>query len=546
MVSETYDKIKESFRWKDFNRETFDWDPEEKFNIAHEIDRHADDPKKVAIFYISPDNEERKYTYRELRNLTSRFANVLKKLGISKGDRVAVLLSRTIECYISFLGIWKIGAIEVPLFTAFEADAIAYRIKDSEAKVVVTDAKNREKLDKVKDNLQGIEIIVVSDKQGLGIRKGDLSFWHEISKASQNFEIVETSFEDPAVLEYTSGTTGPPKGTIIPHGGIICVVSYAKNVLDVRDDDMFWGFADPGWTYGLLTAGSALLVLGRSLIVYGGVLDVKTWYNIMEKYEVTVFTSAPTLFRKIRAAGETLPKQYKLKIRRLCSAGEYLDPQTSLWFESNLGVPIADQYGITEVAMVVCNYPFMKLKPGSMGKPFIGLDVSLINENGEEVPTGETGIIAVRRSKYFLGRGYWKKPEKWEECFINGEWFNTGDLASRDEEGYYYFKGRADDIISTSGYRVGPGEVEAALMEHPAVAEVGVVGKPDPERGEIVKAFIVLKPGYEASNELAEELKNFVRDKYSKVAYPREIEFLSELPKTESGKVMHRELRKRA
>jgi acetyl-CoA synthetase len=542
----TYEQVREGFNWDDFNKETFDWNPGKKFNLAHEVDRHAKDPKKVAIFYILADGKEEKYTYRELRNLTSQFANVLTRLGIKKGDRVAVLLSRTIECYISFLGIWKAGAVEVPLFTAFEADAISYRVKDSGAKLIVTDAENRGKLERIEGGLPGVDVIVVCGERGLGIYKGDLSFWQEVSNASREFATVETSRDDPAVLEYTSGTTGAPKGTIIPHGGPICVIAYAKDVLEVREDDMFWGFIDPGWTYGLLSAGTSLLVLGRSLIVYGGRPDAKAWYDIMERYEVTNFTAGPTLFRMVRAAGENLPKQYKLKIRRLCSAGEYLDPETSLWFKQQFGVPVADQYGITEVAMVVCNYPFMELKPGSMGRPFIGLDVELIDEEANKVSTGETGIIAVKRSKYFLANGYWQKPEKWEECFIKGTWFNTGDLAAEDKDGYYFFRGRADDIISTAGYRVGPGEMEAVLMEHPAVAEVGVVGKPDPQRGEIIKAFVVLKPGFEASDQLAKELISFTRNRYSRAAYPREVEFLSALPKTESGKILHRELRKRA
>ncbi len=543
---ETYRKMQKAFTWEGFAKETFDWNPAQRFNITHEaVDRHSNDPKKVALFYISADGKEEKYTYRELKHLTSKFANVLKKLGVEKGDRVARMLPRIPECYITFLGTWKAGAIDVPLFTAFGPEAIEYRVKDCEAKVIVTDAENREKLDRISGGLPGVEIIVVADERGLGIHKGDLSFHHEMANASREFDTVETAFEDIALLEYTSGTTGPPKGATLKHGGIITTVNYAKHVLDVKEGDMFWGFIDPGWLYGLWSAGITVLALGKSLLVYQGAPDVKAWYKTMERYEVNNFSAAPTLYRMIMAAGEDLPRQHKIKVRRLTSGGEYLNPECSAWFEKHFGVPIGDQYGLTEVAVVTVNYPFMESKPGSMGLPLLGLDVAIMDEEGNELPVDETGVVVIRKSKYFLANGYWNKPEKWQESFINGEWFNTGDLAARDEEGYLFYKGRADDIISTSGYRVGPGEVESALIRHPSVAEAAVIGKPDPKRVELIKAFVVLKPSFKPSDELAKELREFVRDRYSKHAYPREIEFLPALPKTESSKIMRRELRKR-
>jgi acetyl-CoA synthetase len=542
----TPEEIHKQFNWEEFSRQHLDWNPAERLNIAHEaVDRHAKDPKKVALFCISGEGKEEKYTYRELKNLTSQFANVLKELGIKKGDAVARLLPRIPEVYITLFGTWKGGAIDVPLYTAFGPEAVKYRIKDSGAKLIVTDAENREKAEGIKKGSGEVKVMVVSRDRQSGVRRGDLSFWSEMDKAPKEFSTVETSAEDIAILQYTSGTTGLPKGTAIPHKGIITVLPYPKYMLDVRDDDMFWGSADPAWVYGSLTVGSTLLCLGHSLLVDEGRLEAKRWYEIMERWEVTNFSAAPTTYRTILAAGEALPKQYKLKLKRLTSGGEFLNAEAMHWFERHLGVPIADQYGITEVGMILGNYANMKLKPGSMGKSFPGFDIRIMDEEGNEAAPNQTNLLVARKNPYFLSTAYWKQPEKWKECFIKEEWFNTGDLAAKDEEGYFYFKGRSDDLMSLSGYRVGPAEVEASLMEHLAVSEAAVVGKPDPIRGEVIKAFIVLKSGIKASDSLAQEIQESVKKGLSKHSFPREIEFLSELPKTASGKIMRRELRKR-
>jgi len=542
----TPEEIHRQFDWEEFSRQHLDWNPAERLNIAHEVvDRHAKDRKKVALFCISREGKEEKYTYRELKNLTSQFANVLKDLGIKKGDAVARFLPRIPEAYITLFGTWKAGAIDVPLYTAFGPEGVQYRVKDSGAKLIVTDAENRDKVEETKESLRDVKVMVVSRDRSSGMRRGDLSFWSEMDKAPKEFPPVETSAEDIAILQYTSGTTGLPKGTSIPHKGIITVLPYPKYLLDVRDDDMFWGFADPAWVYGSLTVGSTLLCLGHSLLVDEGRLEAKRWYEIMERWGVTNFSAAPTTYRTILAAGETLPKQYKLKLKRLTSGGEFLNAEAMLWFEKHLGVPIADQYGITEVGMILGNYPGMKLKPGSMGKPFPGFEIRIMDEEGNEAAPNQTNLIAARGNPYFLSTTYWKQPEKWKECFIQEGWFNTGDLAAKDEEGYFYFKGRSDDLMSLSGYRVGPAEVEASLMEHPAVSEAAAVGKPDPIRGEVIKAFIVLKAGIKPGDRLAQEIQESVKKRLSKHSFPREIEFLSELPKTASGKIMRRELRKR-
>jgi len=540
------EEIHRQFNWEEFSRQHLDWNPAERLNIAHEVvDRHARDPKKVALFCLSREGREEQYTYRELKNLTSQFAHVLRGLGVKKGDVVARLLPRIPEAYITLFGTWKAGAIDLPLYTAFGGEAIEYRVQDSGAKLLITDAENRHKWAGSKDSLKKVKVLVTSRDRSSGMRTGDLSFWSEMEKASKEFATVETSAEDLAILQYTSGTTGLPKGTAIPHKAIITVLPYPKYMLDVRDEDMFWGYADPAWVYGSLTVGSTLLCLGHSLLVDEGRLEAKRWYEILEKWEVTNFSAAPTTYRTILAAGEDLPRRYRLRIKRFTSAGEFLNAEAMLWFERNLGIPIADQYGITEVGMLLGNYPGMKLKPGSMGKPFPGFDIAIMEEEGNEAPVGQTGLIVAKQNPYFLSTTYWKQPEKWKECFIKDQWFNTGDLAAKDEEGYFYFKGRADDLMSLSGYRVGPAEVEASLMEHPAVSEAAVVGKPDPIRGEIIKAFIVLKTGFKSSESLAKEIQESVKERLSKHSFPREIEFLSELPKTASGKIMRRELRQR-
>lgn len=538
------EEIHRQFHWEDFCKDCLDWNPAERLNIAHEaVDRHARDPKKVALFCISKEGKEEKYTYRELQRLTSQFANVLRGLGVKRGDAVARLLPRIPEAYIALLGTWKAGAVDVPLYTAFGPEAVAYRVQDSGAKLVVTDAENRDKVGAARG--RDLQIMLVSRDRSTALRSGDLSFWSEMDKASREFATVETSAEDLAILQYTSGTTGLPKGTAIPHKGIITVLPYPRYLLDIREEDMFWGYADPAWVYGSLTVGSTLLVLGHSLLIDEGRLEARRWYEIMERYEVTNFSAAPTSYRTILAAGEDLARNYRLKIRRFTSGGEFLNAEAMSWFEKHLGVPIADQYGITEVGMLLGNYPGMKAKPGSMGKPFPGFEIAVMDEEGNEAPLHEANLLVARKNPYFLSTTYWKQPEKWKDCFIKGEWYNTGDLAARDEEGYFYFKGRSDDLMSLSGYRVGPAEVEDSIMKHPAVSEAAAVGKPDAVRGEIVKAFVVLKEGVHSSDHLAREIQESVKQKLSKHCFPREVEFVSELPKTASGKIMRRELRKK-
>jgi acetyl-CoA synthetase len=543
-----YEKVYREFSWKKCMNEYLDWPKNGYFNITHEaIDKHAGDPKKVAIFYISANGREEKYTFREMKHLTSQHANMLRELGVEKGDSVARMLPRCIENYITFLGNWKAGAIDIPVFTAYGPEALEYRAKNSKVKVLITDADNRPKVDKIAGGLPGVKIVVVPGPNGEGLQDGDHNYWEELSSVSREFDTAKMNQDDQVLVHYTSGTTGTPKGAMVNQKGAMFMIPYSMYSLNLKGGDMFWGFADPGWIYALFTVGTSVLIAGGSLLVYGGRMDAENWYKIMDTYEVTNFAAAPTLYRMVMAAGDELADSYKGRVKawRYTSAGEYLDPKVSMWFEEKFGVSISDQYGLTEIGMVLGNYPFMPAKPGSMGRPMPGYNVRVVDEHGNEVRQGETGIIMVEKNDFFLGSGYLNEPQKWEGCFVKGKWYNTADMAAIDEEGYFFYRGRNDDVISSSGYRIGPAEVEAAVMKHPSVAEVAAVGKPDQLRTEIVVAFVVLKAGYVPSPQLVEEIQKQVKGSYAAHIYPREIEFVSELPKTESGKIMRRELRKR-
>lgn len=546
MSMKQYEEIYRNFSWERSVKESFEWPSQGYFNITHEaIDRHAGDPNKIAIYYLSAAGREEKYTFCQMKQYTSQLANVLRSLGVQRGDRVARMLPRCIENYITFLGTWKAGAVDVPVFTAYGPDAIEYRVKHSGAKVIITDAENREKIERISGGLPGVKIVVVSGPQGAGVHPGDCDFWQEVNRAAPEFATEKMGPDDIVVVHYTSGTTGRPKGAIVTERGVAFMLPFVRYAIDIQPKDVFWGFADPGWMYALITVGTSVLVAGGSLIVFGGKMDAETWYQTMERFQVTNFAAAPTLYRMVMAAGDDLKSRYRIRPRRFTSAGEYLNPQVSDWFKQHFGVGISDEYGLTEVGMILGNYPFMPEKVGSMGRPLPGYEVKVMDEDGREVPQGQTGTIMVKKHDYFLATGYWGEPERWQECFVRGEWYNTKDQAAVDEDGYFFYKGRSDDVISSAGYRIGPAEVESALMKHPAVAEAAAIGKPDPLRVEIVKAFLVLKDGYKPSPELAKEIQNLVRN-YSAHLYPREIEFLDALPKTESGKIMRRELRKRA
>ncbi|ANB56645.1 AMP-binding enzyme family protein [Anoxybacillus sp. B7M1] len=531
----SYTSLIESFSWDDVFKH-YDWNPKEYFNVAHEVcDRYAGDPQRIALFYENHSGEKRIITYEELRNWSNQMANVFRKIGIKKGDRVCALLPKNPALVVYILAAWKVGAVYVPLFTAFGPQAVEYRINNCEAKAILTNREQRAKLP-TKDKAPTLEHIFVIDGP---TEPHDWDFWETLSKESSDHVTEKMTVNDLLAIQYTSGSTGMPKGAMWTHNLLINIYPYMRYAVDLRDDDIFLGGADPGWAYGLIFCTFAPMCFGVPIVLYEGPFKAETYYELMEKYGVTNFAFAPTAYRAMVAAGEELITKYDIRVRAMSSAGEPLNPEVIRFFQKNLGVTVHDHYGLSETLMLIGNFNSldMDILPGSMGWALPGFEVALLDDQGQEVPTGEVGQIAFHtHSIPNVFHGYWKDPEKTAQRMI-GDWFLTGDLALKDENGYFWFQGRADDIISSAGYRIGPFEVESSLIEHPAVVEAAVVGKPDPLKGEIVKAFVVLANAYEPTKELAEELSLFVKNRLSKHEYPREVEFVAELPKTSSGKI---------
>ncbi|MED3716794.1 AMP-binding protein [Geobacillus thermodenitrificans] len=526
----------QSFSW-DHVFAHYDGDPHSRFNVAHEVcDRYANDPNRIALFYENALGEQKTITYRQLRDWSNQMANVFRKLGVKKGDRVCALMPKNPALVVYILAAWKVGAVYVPLFTAFGPQAIEYRINHAEAKVILTNKEQRAKLP-AKEKMPTLEHIFVVDDEREDSQ--DSPFWKTLSKESTEHSLEETTADDLLAIQYTSGSTGMPKGTMWPHNVLINIYPYMRYAIDLRDDDVFFGGADPGWAYGLIFCTFAPMAFGVPIVFYEGPFKPETCYSLMEKYGVTNFAYAPTAYRAMAAAGADVIGRYHLKVRAMSSAGEPLNPEVIRFFQEHLGVTIHDHYGLSETLMLIgnLNAAAMDIRPGSMGRPLPGFDIALLGEDGTPVADGEVGQIAFNIDSIpNVFKGYWKDPEKTAERLV-GRWFLTGDLANKDEDGYFWFQGRADDIISSAGYRIGPFEIESCLLEHPAVVEAAAVGKPDPIKGEIVKAFVVLKEGYAPSDELAEELSLFVKTRLSKHEYPREVEFVTELPKTPSGKI---------
>ena len=504
-------------------------------------DRHAGD--SPGLIYEDAIGSEATYTYTQLRDLSGRFAAVLQSLGISRGDRVATLLPKSLALVVATLGLWRLGAAHVPLFTAFGPQAIGARVGNSAAAVIVTDTANRAKLDETDLGTPAPKIITVtSDDQLPAV--GDIDFNAALEGAEPHQAAVPVTGDELLILIYTSGTTGSPKGVEVPVKALASFEVYMRCGLDVRDDDVYWNMADPGWAYGLFYALAGPLLLGKPVLFLNAPFDVQATYGFLEKYQVTNATTAPTVFRMMRAAGQLPGDEPSLKLRLASCAGEPLNPDVVAWGSEQLGVSIHDHYGQTEGGMMVCNHhlPALKreLRPGSMGHAMPGFRIVILDGSGAELGPGQEGQIAVdtHHSPLFWFRGYYQDPERTSERFTaNGRYYLTGDSASQDQDGYIAFSGRDDDIITSAGYRIGPFEPESALIAHQAVAEAAVIGIPDEVRGEIVKAFVVLKPGHSPSVELSEALRGFVQSNLSAHAYPREIEFIDQLPKTPSGKV---------
>lgn len=521
----------------------FDGDLEKGINACYECcDRHVA-PGKVALQWEGKDGDSATYTFAQLKELSAKFANYLVSRGVKPGDRVAGLMPRVPELLVVILGTWRAGAVYQPLFTAFGPKAIEYRLDRSEAKLVVTDSVNRSKL----DDVNGCPPVLTVVRSNATLTAGDADFWAEVDKQSTEFAPVMLRGDDLCMMLFTSGTTGLAKGVPVPIKALMGLGQYMRQAVDLRDDDIYWNIADPGWAYGLYFGVTGPLLQGHATTFYDGPFTVESTYRMIEKYKITNLAGAPTAYRLLIAAGEQAALPVKGKLRVVSSAGEPLNPEVIRWFEEHLACPIYDHYGQTEIAMVVCNHHALKhhVQPGSAGFALPGYRVAVVVEEGGEaveLPPGKPGILAVDRSQspLFWFPGYWQQDTK---SFV-GPYYLTGDTVELNDDGSISFVGRSDDIITSSGYRIGPFDVESCLIEHEAVMETAVVGKPDPERTELVKAFVILRDGYKASPELAEELQMYVKHRLAAHAYPREIEFVAELPKTPSGKIQRFLLRK--
>lgn len=546
-----YDETRKAFQWTDLYKE-LDWLPGGGLNKAHEcIDRHANGPSatKLAMIWEGKNGEAEQYTFADMKRETNKFANVLRNLGIVRGDRVFMFMDRVPEQYIGFFGILKAGAIAGPLFSAFGPEPVKDRLLDSGAKVLVTSPELRRRIADVLPQLPELKHIIVVNKLGRDktpLAKGDLKWEDLMAKASPDFKCDNTSMYDYSVMHYTSGTTGKPKGAVHRHMAIVQQYATGKWVLDLHPNDIYWCTADPGWvtgtSYGMLAPWSN----GVTQVIYEGGFRASAWYEVIQKHKVTVWYTAPTAIRMLMKAGTNVVERYNLSsLRYINSVGEPLNPEAIVWGLDAFKQAIHDNWWQTETgAIMVANYAFQDVRLGSMGRPIPGVEVSIVDDSYDEVGPGQEGNLAVRPGWPSMFHTYWKNAEMYNSKFKKG-WYITGDRARRDEDGYFWFVGRADDVIKSAGHLIGPFEVESILIEHPAVAEAGVIGKPDPIAMEIVKAFVSLKEGYEPSEALRQEIMRFARQKLAAATAPRELDFIQSLPKTRSGKIMRRLLKAR-
>jgi acetyl-CoA synthetase len=542
-----YVEMYHHFSWDQTAKE-LDWFDPGYINIAHiAIDTHlkTDRRNKKALIWENKKGEIEEYTFSDLARLSNRFANVLvKDIGINKGDRVFFFLERVPEIFVGILGTLKAGGVIGPLFSAFGPEAVKDRLADSEAKVLVTSPALKRKIVEILPELPCLERIILVQRGRAPDDSTALIYEDAMANASDSFGMVKTHKEDFAIMHYTSGTTGKPKGAVHVHEAVVGHYATAKYVLDLKKEDVYWCTADPGWVTGTSYGMFGPWSNGVTQVVYEGGFSSKTWYSFLEKHKVTVWYTAPTAIRMLMKSGDALPRQYRFdSLRYMCSVGEPLNPEAVIWGQKIFGKPFHDNWWQTETgSIMIANYPVQDVKPGSMGRPFPGIEPAILDDAFRELSSGKEGSLALKPGWPSMFRTYWKREDLYQSRFNNG-WYITGDKAKKDEEGYYWFVGRADDVINTAGHLVGPFEVESVLIEHPAVAEAGVIGKPDPIAMEVIKAFVSLKEGYEVSEELREDLKKYVMKRLSTAASPREIEFIASLPKTRSGKIMRRLLK---
>jgi acetyl-CoA synthetase len=542
------------FSWPQI-RADLDGLPDDRgINIAHEaVDRHANGPaaESTAIRWLSKDGIRCDFSYAELGRQSSRFANLLKQLGVDKGERVFVLSGRIPPLYIAALGCWKQLAVFCPLFSAFGPEPIQQRLSRGDARLLLTTEKlYRKKVASLRPNLPELKHVLLVDSEE-DLTDDVLSLPKALTSVSDEFQIPATDPEDMAILHFTSGTTGMPKGAVHVHQALLHHYASGRYVLDLRPDDVYWCTADPGWVTGTSYGIIAPLLHRVTSIIDEAEFDSERWYRILSEQQVNIWYTAPTAIRMLMRSG-LRPRQTSdlSHLRLIQSVGEPLNPEAVLWGQEVLGLPIHDNWWQTETGgIMIANYRATDIRPGSMGRPLPGIEAGIVRhlEDGsvEEVEQpGVEGELVLRPGWPSMFRTYLHDEDRYRSCF-KSNWYLSGDLATRDADGYFWFVGRADDIIKTSGHMVGPFEVESALIEHPAVAEAGVIGRPEPTIGELVKAFVTLNPGFQPSDQLRLELLGFARKRLGSAVAPKEIEFLAQLPRTRSGKIMRRLLKAR-
>jgi acetyl-CoA synthetase len=551
-----YARARDEFSWSDA-REALDGLPGGRgLNIAHEaVDRHAAGERRarVALRWIARDATRRDFTYADLRAETNRFANVLQHLGVGRGDPVAVLAGRIPELYIAALGTLKNRSVFTPLFSAFGPEPIQARINIARAKVLVTtDALYRRKVEALRASLPSLEHVLLVGDPAAAARLSQVRHLRGLmDDADEHFVIPATGPEDPALLHFTSGTTGKPKGALHVHEAVVAHHATARYALDFHENDVFWCTADPGWVTGTSYGIIAPLTHGLTSIVDEGDFDAERWYSILSTEHVTVWYTAPTAIRMLMKTGAAAARQHTFPaLRLLASVGEPLNPEAVVWGVEAFGRPFHDNWWQTETGgIMIANFAATEVRPGSMGRPVPGIEAAIVRRTGDDtvevIDTPDSrGELALRPGWPSMFRGYLSDEERYRRCFAGG-YYLTGDLAQRDRDGYYWFIGRADDVIKSSGHLIGPFEVESVLLEHPAVAEAGVIGKPDPVAFEIVKAFVALKPGYDGTETLRQELIGFARARLGAAVAPKELDFRPSIPKNRAGKIMRRLLRAR-
>jgi acetyl-CoA synthetase len=551
-----YERIRAEFSWEAARRQLSGLPGGRGLNIAYEaVDRHATGPRadRVAIRWLGKEGDAQDLTYADLSRLTSRFANILHELGVARGDRVYTLAGRIPALYVAGLGTLKHRAVFCPLFSAFGPEPIRARMAIGGARVLVTtESLYQRKVEPIRAALPDLQhIILVGDSGQTTDVPGTHDYHRLMAAAAEEYAIGPTYDDDMALLHFTSGTTGTPKGAIHVHGAVVVHHITGQLALDLHPDDTFWCTADPGWVTGTSYGIISPLTNGITSIVDEGEFDAERWYSILQDQRVTVWYTAPTAIRMMMKAGAGLVHGYDTsRLRFLGSVGEPLNPEAVVWGQEAFGRPFHDNWWQTETGgIMIANFASMDIKPGSMGRPLPGIEAAIVSRDEDggvrliEEPDVQ-GELALRPGWPSMFRGYWNETARYMKCFAAGLYL-TGDLVRRDADGYFWFVGRADDVIKTAGHLVGPFEVESALMEHPAVAEVGVIGKPDPVALEVVKAFVALKDGYAPSDELRRDLLAFARRRLGAAIAPREIDIVPSVPKTRSGKIMRRLLKAR-